>query len=194
MRDCETIRLVAALQQGSFRGGRLLMALVLSLAVHAFILWLPASGEGAAVSARVLTVHLAAPRHTAAPPQAPQALNGEGERPLSTTNGQGAGSLPLAALPRYYTSDELDERPALLSAIDTDIPLPPGEAFSSAARFRLYLDATGGVDKVVVEQSDLPPEVLELLRQRFLAARCSPGRVGGNAVRSQVTLLLKVDG
>ena len=191
MRDCETIRLVAALQQGSFRGGRLLMALVLSLAAHAFILWLPASGGGAAVSPRVLTVHLAAPRHTAVPPQA---LNGEGGRPLSTTNGQGAGRSPLAALPRYYTSDELDERPALLSAIDTDIPLPPGEAISAAARFRLYLDADGGVDKVVVEQSGLPPDVLELLRQRFLAARCSPGRLGGNAVRSQVTLLLKVDG
>lgn len=189
MRDCETIRLITAPQQGSFRFGPVLGALSLSLLLHGLLLSLPVSHGGASLSRRVLTVHLVAAVATRSP-----LLDGPVSAHLSQTEGSGAGAALLAGLPRYYTADELDERPALSSVIDTDIPLPPGEAFVATARFRLYLDAAGGVDKVVVEQSGLPPDVLNELRRRFRAARATPGRLKGQPVPSQVEIRLKVEG
>ena len=188
MRDCETIRLIAAPQQGSFRSGSVLGALALSLLLHVLLLGVPVSPGGGAASRRVLTVTLVAPAAAPTPRFNDVATGG-----LSTTKGVGGEPSPVG-LPRYYKSDELDERPALSSAIDTDIPLPPGEAFSATARIRLYLDAAGGVDKVEVEQSGLPPDVLDELRRRFLSARATPGRLKGKAVPSRVEILMKVEG
>lgn len=188
MRDCETIRLIAAPQQGSFRFGPVLGALALSLLLHVVLLGLPVSPGGGMASRRVLTVTLAAPVADPTPE-----LDGAASGRLSPTEGLGGEASP-PGLPRYYKSDELDERPALRNAIDTDIPLPPGEPFAATARFRLFLDAAGGVDKIEVEQSALPPEVLDELRRRFLSARVTPGRLKGKAVRSQVEITLRVEG
>ena len=191
MQDCETIRLIAALRQGSFRAVRFLVAMALSLLVHALVLCLPVHPGGGAAARGVLTVHLSANSRSAAPPPS---LNGAPDSHLRPSEQQAAADTPALGLPHYYRCDELDERPAILTAIDTDIPLSPGDAFSATARFRLYLDETGGVDKVEVERSDLPQEALDVLRERFLAARASPGRLGGTAVRSQIAIRLKVEG
>jgi hypothetical protein len=86
---------------------------------------------------------------------------------------------------RYFSRDELDVRPAVLDPPDlggTELgPLVEGRAV-----IVFYLDEHGGVDRIELEESTLPPAMLAQLEAQRDSIRFTPGNKNGVAVKSVV--------
>jgi hypothetical protein len=86
---------------------------------------------------------------------------------------------------RYFTSQELDDSPSILTPLDLGVenisPTIEGEA-----TFRIFLNETGGVDKIDVELSTLPETMLQELQLQRYDLRFSPGKKNGVFVKSVV--------
>jgi hypothetical protein len=125
-----------------------------------------------------------------APALAPPATPGHA-RQYGSSASYAASALPgVIAAPRYLPADELDERPQIRSHVEPAFPL---DANAPAGRvvLRLLIGETGAVDKALVVRAD-PPGAFELAAvEAFTPARFSPGRKGGVAVKSALTLELK---
>lgn len=84
---------------------------------------------------------------------------------------------------RYFSRDELDERPVVLDPPDLGAmelsPLLEGRAI-----LVFYLDEYGGVDRIEVEESTLPPSMLDQLRAQQEQIKFSPGNINGVDVKS----------
>jgi len=105
---------------------------------------------------------------------------------------------PLAPMPMPMTGDTdgylprslLSVAPALLSPVT--IPQPPdGESEQLGARIgvlAIYIDEAGRVRDVQGQEPRLPPQLEDLVRQTFLAARYAPGQRDGRAVRSRIRI------
>lgn len=93
---------------------------------------------------------------------------------------------PRLALPdiAYHDLRELSLRPAPL----VDIPLEPGalKTRKETGRIilRLWINEQGGVDRIAVERSELPPEYAAVASKAFLAARFQPGEIDGRPVKT----------
>lgn len=85
----------------------------------------------------------------------------------------------------YFTSQELDESPSILTPPDLGVgnisPTLEGEAI-----LRVFLDENGAVDKVDVEMSTLPEMMLQQLQLQRHDLRFSPGKKNGVFVKSVV--------
>jgi TonB family protein len=148
---------------------RLGIALAVSLAAHAALLaavpqpWHPAASSSA--SAAALEVRFFAeqiPAGTAAAPGSPRA-------------------------PRYYTVEQLDQRPQIMTHVE---PQFPALALAPVGRvvLRLYVDEAGRVDRVAVESDDPNGAFAQSAREAFAAARFVPGMRRGVAVKALVRL------
>ena len=88
---------------------------------------------------------------------------------------------------RYFSRDELDVRPAVLDPPDLGAmalsPLLEGRAV-----LVFYLDELGGVDRIEVEESTLPPSMLNQLRAQQDRVKFSPGNINGVDVKSVVRI------
>lgn len=99
-----------------------------------------------------------------------------------------AGS--TATLRDYFLPAELTERPHIVVDIDDSYPLfAEGEesaVVTHKAKLRLLIDQYGNVDGVIPEASDMPPTMLDVIVERFSAAKFKPGSIFGFAVSSQL--------
>jgi hypothetical protein len=92
----------------------------------------------------------------------------------------------LPDLSRYYRANELDVVAAPRGAIPLDVEaLRFAAGLATQLRFRIFIDATGAVDDVLVESDGLPPAVIEQVRAAFLEAPFTPARRDGYSVKSQ---------
>ena len=86
---------------------------------------------------------------------------------------------------RYFTRDELDGRTVVLDPPDLGGeelgPLLEGQAV-----LVFYINETGSVDRVEVEQSTLPPSMLVQLEAQRERIKFTPGTVNGVLVKSVV--------
>lgn len=106
------------------------------------------------------------------------------------------GDLPAPADGRltfrsYLPASLLSERPRVLQDIDPDwhldgLSLPAVECV-------LLINEYGDVDRVLISGSALSPMLAEDVRARFLAARFSPGRLYGRAVKSALRIEVRLD-
>ena len=121
---------------------------------------------------------------------APAAAAGIAKRVGSGTR-QSAFALPgVIAAPRYLPADELDVRPQIRSHVEPAFP-PDANVSEGRVVLRLLINESGAVDKAVVVHAD-PPGPFELAAvEAFSPAQFSPGRKGGVAVKSAVTLELR---
>lgn len=169
----------------------LIVCLALSLACHLALFLLPVGRlpPPNQTMADTLTVRLmpaqkiiAPPPITASPP------------PVSIPTPPPLPAVPApVGLPAYFESHELTERPQALHDINTDVPLPPGEPMVVDAVFVLLINADGQVDQVLVDQSGLPDDVEQVLRQRFLALPFKPGQIDGQPVPCRVRIRLRFE-
>jgi hypothetical protein len=173
---------------------RIPVALGASLMLHgaalAFLDGLPRGGplsmpQWEQFGAGALQARLRAPEVEAVAVPAPQApaARRRAARP-------GAGSRQAEATPKYYPVQELDERPLIRTPVHPEFPAHAPVA-SGQVVLRLLISRTGDVVEATVVSAS-PAGVFETVSmQAFAPARFTPGRKGGAAVGSALTVELR---
>lgn len=139
-------------------------------------------GAGTAADASSLSDHR---------PEAPAPDIGPEPQPERTPSGgteprrDAMITLPIA---RYYTRDELSVPPRIEVAM-------PDRVEDSWPRFqpgkmvlRLFLDENGQVDRISIDESDLPIEFEALALAALRSGIFSPGQLEGRSVKSQIRI------
>jgi TonB family protein len=99
-----------------------------------------------------------------------------------------------ASDPVYYSARDLDVYPAPLAPLQFRYPAHlSGERASGEVLVRLLLDETGSVDEATVIAAQRAEPFDEYARAILAAARFSPGRRDGRAVKSQLTVRVSVE-
>jgi protein TonB len=96
--------------------------------------------------------------------------------------------------PVYYSARELDVYPTPLTPLRFEYPVHlAGAATRGEVLVKLMLDEAGIVDQAAVIAAEPPGHFDEQARATLAAARFSPGRREGRAVKSQVTVRVTFD-
>jgi len=127
---------------------------------------------------------------TRSPRVMPERAPGDTARTGVAANSASRDAAPAAsraAGPVYHLAGELDPPPRPLQ--DIEPVYPPEAGFQpGTVVLRLYIDESGTVERVDVLQAS-PTGVFEnAARTAFAAARFSPGRIAGIAVKCQLTV------
>lgn len=181
----------------NYRLSDLLLPVGISIALHSAVLslppWDPEFGRNThrmVYPARLRTVQLAW-RHAALPKEPavmtetapPRAIPAEAEEVKDNSAVDFATTHKAEAVARYFSPRELDERPALRDHPDLegllDSPLTTGKA-----KVRLWVNETGSVDRMEIEESDLPEALTDYLATQQEALKFSPGRKNGINVKT----------
>lgn len=100
----------------------------------------------------------------------------------------GATALPVPVALEYLPAEALDRRPVLQGDIDiypSFLGTYPGEGVVVLA---LFIGATGRVDKMEVESSNLPPVFAETALDAFRRATFTPGEKDGQSANTRVRI------
>lgn len=100
--------------------------------------------------------------------------------------------LPLKKAP-YTPAGELDERP--FSETPVIIPFPDASLDKPKVTgvLVLYIGANGYVDRIEVDESDLPPDFEKAAIDTFLQARMRPGIKAGQPTRARMKILVEFE-
>jgi TonB family protein len=99
-----------------------------------------------------------------------------------------------ASDPVYYAARDLDVYPVPLAPLQFRYPAHlSGERAGGEVLVRLLLDETGSVDEATVIAAQRAEPFDEYARAILAAARFSPGRRDGRAVKSQLTVRVSVE-
>ncbi len=132
------------------------------------------------------------------PPDSYTDVNGES---INTSRYDGLVDMPPSIHAGYLTIDKLDQRPLLLQDIDPQLDIDRADIDSGGSsiirepigvRGILLLNEHGGVDRLLLDASNMPDEMERLLRQRFSQARFLPGMREGRAVRTALRIELSI--
>lgn len=93
----------------------------------------------------------------------------------------------------YVPAGELDVRPRPEAPVI--VPFPDGTLQKNKVTgvLVLYVGATGQVDRVEVDESDLPPFLEKAAVETFLQARMHPGVKDGKATRARMKILVEFE-
>ncbi len=99
---------------------------------------------------------------------------------------------PASAIPgvrRYYTTRELDVKPAIRTRVEPEYPEAAARRFlGGKVVVRLFIDEAGVVERAVAVKAE-PAGYFEKAAERaFAAARFAPGKINGLAVPSELTV------
>ena len=96
----------------------------------------------------------------------------------------------IVAPPRYLPADELDERPLIRTPVHPEFP-PDAKVASGRVVLELLINEAGAVDKAVAVRAE-PSGVFDAAAvDAFAAARFTPGRKDGRAVKSALKIELQ---
>jgi hypothetical protein len=190
----------------------LILALLASLCLHAYLILSVPVGQGWAAGHTARTAPIQASlrlptlsiKTTAAEAtvvnqgtenrEPPPALPAE-EAPADTAQASAttAIGLPFQEEARPFESSDLTERPAAIDALSPELEktLPPGS--SGLAILILEIDETGTVVSVTPENSAIAPDSLEKISAAFKAMRFLPGRIGKTPVKARMRLEVTID-
>ena len=103
---------------------------------------------------------------------------------------------PTMASP-YVPASQLDVKPQIVRDIDPDLLENFRSVQAQWLHLTLLINEYGDVDQVFIEltsmTSDLPEQLLADLKQRFIEARFTPGRLQNQVVRSQLRIRVHLD-
>lgn len=190
--------------------GRALLALAVSIALHALILLsAPGKPDGGVAADPTMNLPAAAPsplqimfqangttRDLTAAMTAESALPPETATPAAVTGSHPVaghdGLLPLGAAARYYLPNELDARPQIRSRINPVYPKAAAEqGVTAALTLRVFIDEQGRVENVVVPGKSAADPFAAAVIAAFNAATYTPGIKDGVPVKS--LLLIEVN-
>jgi TonB family protein len=102
-------------------------------------------------------------------------------------SGGAASASPGVPAPHYYLARELDVRPGIARPVEPEYPERAAwRNLSGTVALRLYIGATGEVDKVDVVRAEPAGYFEGAAARAFGAARFTPGMKNGRAVRAQI--------
>ena len=97
----------------------------------------------------------------------------------------------------YLPASLLDLKPQIVRDIDPELLENFRGVQAQWLNLRLLINEYGDVDQVIVEpfsiDTDLPERLLADVKQRFLEARFTPGRLHNQSVRSQLRIRVHLD-
>lgn len=188
--------LCKALRQPQYR---LLVALVLSSALHAGIIFLTTAGQGAKIQGKSFLKELRVNITDVAPPSkvVPQLQDkqdksdSEPEMPAIDSEAvqpEPGGVMQLAE-EHYYKIKELDVLPRPISPITPRYPEAiPSSIRRGVVQLEIKLNEDGLVTEVTVLDGEPPGYFEDAAREAFLNAKFTPGMKSGHKVRSLFTL------
>jgi TonB family protein len=98
---------------------------------------------------------------------------------------KGLFDLPV---PYYFPPQDLSQKPQATSPVPLDYPPNLPLVANGHIILRLLIGASGDVDRIIVEKSNLPKELEETARLAFAKARFNPGLRENRPVNSQLTV------
>ncbi|MGA0612367.1 energy transducer TonB [Caldimonas sp. KR1-144] len=113
-----------------------------------------------------------------------------------------AGEAPPAAAyavidaadgPDYLPRPWLSVAPTPVEPVALDYPALEGDTGWHRAVLALFIDEAGVVQRVRVEEAELPAALEEAARKAFMGARFRPGELDGVAVRSRLRVEVEFD-
>jgi hypothetical protein len=104
---------------------------------------------------------------------------------------------PSTMVSPYLLVSQLDIKPQIVRDIDPDLLENFRGVQAQWLNLTLLINEYGDVDRVFIEltsmTSDLPEQLLADLKQRFIEARFTPGRLQNQVVRSQLRIRVYLD-
>jgi len=194
---------------------RLLLALALSCALHAAVVFLPYLGTSSQAGRlapaarsempRILDAQLLRigerdqPIAVAATAEAERRANSPAADrtpappgPVSAQRAEGANLLPLPA-PVYYTTDQLTKRPQPLAVADLDAPQIQAIVASGKIVLKLWINEFGAVTDVDVEKTELPEVFSRTAIAAFKGLHFAPGERNGQPVPTLMRIEVNYD-
>lgn len=96
--------------------------------------------------------------------------------------------LPLNSQPEYFPASELQLRPSPEAPVIIPFPDAPLGKQKATAILLLYISAEGTVDRVEIDESELPVEFENAAIDTFLRAKMRPGIKDGTAVPTRMKI------
>ncbi|MGO4392630.1 hypothetical protein AB4Z46_14880 [Variovorax sp. M-6] len=148
-----------------------------------------------AVSAQPDVVQASSSRNLQATSPAPAAPERSDEQSVEARAARDSVPIPAGELDGYVPRSMLTEPPVVQTPVVIAEPslLAPSIGVRTGI-LALYIDEEGRVQEVVGQAPSLPAEYEQAAREAFLAARYSPGRIDGRAVKSRVRVEVKFNG
>jgi TonB family protein len=110
-----------------------------------------------------------------------------GPADLSLSDGGVARQPGILPQRRYFPPEELDRKPQVTVAVEPKFPERATEPMGRVV-LRLLVNESGGVDEVIVEESEPPGVFDKAAREAFLQARFLPGQRSGLDVKSALRI------
>ena len=175
---------------------RLLVALALSSALHAGIIFLTTTGQGAKIQGKPFLKEFQVGITEVAPPaKVVSQLQDKADSvpAMPTSNSEEVRSEQNGVIPitqeRYYKIKELDVIPRPISLISPRYPeAVPASVRRGVVKLEIKLDEDGVVTEVSVQGGEPPGYFEDAAREAFLNAKFTPGMKSGRKVRSLLTL------
>ena len=102
-----------------------------------------------------------------------------------------SNSLPVPP-PHYFKQEELGEKTVGVLGVPSELTAAMAGAEARSAQLRLEVNESGEVDEVIVDASNFSAEEQQLLIEAFQKKIFSPGKIDGQAVKSEISLEITV--
>lgn len=113
--------------------------------------------------------------------------------PTVPARSMNSGSLFFPKDAPYIPAGELDARPSPEAPVVVPFPDTPFDVPKAAAVLELYIGADGRVDRIEIDDSDLPPDFEKAAIETFMQARMRPGILHGQATRARMKILVEFE-
>ena len=94
----------------------------------------------------------------------------------------------------YFKRAELSEKAQVIDDVANEIALDIPTSEPQNLVLLLFINEEGGIDKVELLQANLPEEAAQIVKTNFMRIKFSPGKIDGVAVKSQLSIEVRLEG
>lgn len=95
--------------------------------------------------------------------------------------------------PRYFRPQELTGKPFILQDVSSDLALRLFGVPLQSVVLRLLINEQGDIDRVIIEDSDLPEQTERSVVEAFSRMKFYPGKIGATAVKTQLGIKVSIE-
>lgn len=94
----------------------------------------------------------------------------------------------------YFLTEELSQPPVLVEDVSPPKNLILTRLRLQTAVLKLFVNDRGGIDDLIVEESELTDDAAQILKSAFSELKFTPGVIDGRAVNSQMKIEVRLGG